>query len=68
MGGDNTYMFAFLFVQIAKGKLPNGVFMAFNQMGKIKKMRERLITAVGKENNVKYTVPPIDATLETPLQ
>ncbi len=31
MGEYNKYMFAFLFVQIAKGKLLNGVFMAFNQ-------------------------------------
>ncbi len=28
---------------------------------------ERLITAVRRENDVKFIVPPIDAALETPL-
>ncbi len=50
--------FAFPFAQIAKEKL-----ITFNKM---KENWERLITAVRRENDVKRTVPPIDAALETP--
>jgi len=52
------YFFAFPF---AKEKLDN-IFVTFKKRNN----RERLITAVRRENNVKCTITPIDAVLETP--
>ncbi len=53
--------FVFPFVQRVKEKLNDSVFMTFK---KEKKLRE---TDNGRENDVKFNIPPIDAALETPL-
>ncbi len=50
------------FVQIAN----KDSMIVFSWLSIKEKRRERLITAVRRANDVKFTIPPIDAVLETP--